>query len=303
MASDIRSKTALLRELGYGGDPDLAEVVLQESGLSNPRKSNIHVSKTDAVREALTKYFLLVCARGDCRQEAAEVEDGRAVVPASEPRHCEFCGGSANQRAVEEMLRACRKRGWTRLCVVGGSPNARSALTKLVGRDLDLKLVDGTQSRHKTQADSDLAWADVVVIWGADAGAANPTLSWPAGGLAVERADVVRTEVQVTGWPLGMDRWSPEQIPAFIQARGAGGNPGGVGDMFYSRQDVKVGADQRGGSGSATNEVPVSANADLSGAAIGAARAAGQALGLGGAAGAGGTKPPPAPADGPSGGK
>jgi len=119
----------------------------------------------------------------------------------------------------------------------------------------------------------------------ADAGAANPTLSWSAGVLAVERAESVRTEVQVTSWPLGMDRWSPEQIAAFVQARGTAGNPGGVGDLLYSRQDVKVGTDQRGGSGAATLETPVNANADLSGAAIGAAKAAGKALGLG----AGGT--------------
>jgi hypothetical protein len=118
------------------------------------------------VREALERNFVLACARGDCLREAAEVDDGRTVVPASEPRHCEFCGGSANQRAVGEMIAACRAKGWRRVCVVGGSPNARTALTQLAGRDLDLKLVDGTISRHKGQADSDLAWADVVVVWG-----------------------------------------------------------------------------------------------------------------------------------------
>lgn len=142
------------------------EAALQEAGLSNPRKPNIHVSKTDAVRKVIEEKFVLVCARGDCKQEAAAVQDGRTVVPASEPRHCEFCGGSANQRAVEEMLRACRGRGWKRLCVVGGSPNARTALQQLAGRDLDLKLVDGTISRSRGQADSDLGWADVVVVWG-----------------------------------------------------------------------------------------------------------------------------------------
>jgi hypothetical protein len=142
----------------------------------------------------------------------------------------------------------------------------------------------------------------------ADAGAANPTLSWSAGVLAVERAETVRTEVQVSSWPLGMDRWTPEQIVAFIQARGTAGNPGAVGDLFYSRQDVKVGTDQRGGSGSATQETPVDLNADLSGAAIGAAKAAGEALGLGtgkaaAAPAAGPTKPPPAPAEPPPVGK
>ncbi len=166
MPPDIRSKVALLRDLGFGGDMALAEVALQEAGLSNPRKPNINVSKTEAVQKVIEERFVLVCSRGDCRQEAAAVHDGRTVVPASEPRHCEFCGGSANQRAVEEMLRAYRARSWKRLCVVGGSPNARTALQQLVGRALDLKLVDGTVSRNRGQADSDLGWADVVVIWG-----------------------------------------------------------------------------------------------------------------------------------------
>ncbi len=163
---EIRSKVALLRDLGYGGDMAPVEAALHEAGLSNPRKANIHASKTDAVRKVIEERFLLVCARGDCRQEAAAAQDGRAVAAASVQAHCEFCGGSSNERAVKQMLEACRRRGWRRLCVVGGSPNARTALRQLAGRELDLKLVDGTVARSRGQADSDLGWADVVVVWG-----------------------------------------------------------------------------------------------------------------------------------------
>ena len=126
----------------------------------------------------------------------------------------------------------------------------------------------------------------------ADAGAANPTYSWSAGVLAIEQAEVVRTDVSVTDWPLGMDRWTPEQMAAFVQARGAAGNPGNVGDLFYSRQDVKVGTDQRGGTASPTNETPVRVDATLPDPSKGAAEAAAEALGL-----SGGTKGD-APADG-----
>ncbi len=116
----------------------------------------------------------------------------------------------------------------------------------------------------------------------ADAGAANPTLSWSAGVLAVQEAEVVRAHVTVSDWPVGMDRWTPEQVTAFVQARSAAGNPGSVGDLFYSRQDVKVGTDQRGGSASATNDTAVRLDANPDRPATGAAEVAAKALGLGG---------------------
>ncbi|MCK6479396.1 MAG: hypothetical protein L6R43_04380 [Planctomycetes bacterium] len=87
-------------------------------------------------------------------------------MPASETRFCAYCGGSANVRAVGRMIGACVARGWRRLCVVGGSPHSRTELQRLVGGALELKLVDGTASRSRGQARSDLAWADVVVVWG-----------------------------------------------------------------------------------------------------------------------------------------
>ena len=163
---ELRSKATLFRELGYGGDPELMEAALDAAGLSNPWLAIIPVSRTDAVARLVEEMFLLVCSRPECRAEGAAAGDGRTVVPASEPRHCAFCGGSSNERAVARMLEACRARGWRRLCVVGGSPHARTALEELVGAAMELKLVDGTVSRTRGQAAADLLWADVVVVWG-----------------------------------------------------------------------------------------------------------------------------------------
>ncbi len=157
-------KETLFRSLGFGGDRAPYEEALRAAGLSRPGKAGILASKTEAVRAVLEERFLPACGRGDCRGEAAA--DGRTVVPASEPRFCALCGGSANQRAVEGMVAACGARGWRRLCVVGGSPNARKALEGLVAGRLDLRLVDGTASRNGAQAAGDVAWADLVVIWG-----------------------------------------------------------------------------------------------------------------------------------------
>jgi hypothetical protein len=164
---ELRSKAVLFRECGYGGDGDALEEALHAAGLSNPWLTIIPLSKVEAVRRFIEDRYLLVCGRGECRAEAAAAaREGRTAVPASETRFCAFCGGSANVRAVGRMIEACRARGWRRLCVVGGSPHARTELTRLVGGELELKLVDGTASRSRGQARSDLAWADVVVIWG-----------------------------------------------------------------------------------------------------------------------------------------
>ncbi|MGE0433339.1 MAG: hypothetical protein AB7K09_14390 [Planctomycetota bacterium] len=162
-------KAQLLRQLGFGGDMALADPVLEAAGLSNPRKERISESKTEAVREALKRSFIMVCNRGDCHATAAQMTrdgDARTTVAAASADACSVCGGSVNDRSVQEMISACHKRGWRRVCVIGGSPNARQELGTLVGRELDLRLVDGTVARTKKQARDDTDWSDCVVIWG-----------------------------------------------------------------------------------------------------------------------------------------
>lgn len=163
------AKAALFGELGYGGDPAVPDGVLIEAGLTRASKTGIGRAKLDAVREALEAALVRVCSRGDCTLEArglAADGDLRTPVPAARPDACELCGGGANARRVDAMVRACLQRGWKRLAVVGGSPRAREELAALVKGRLALNLIVGTTARTRTQAKADLAGADKLVIWG-----------------------------------------------------------------------------------------------------------------------------------------
>lgn len=162
-------KSRLFAELGYGGDPALLELLLEQAGLSHPRKTNIAETKRDAVRALIRQNFRLVCNRGDCQQAARVREDPRRTVPAATPAACEICGGSVNERHLKEMVAACLQRGWRRICVVGGSPGTRAELERLrerpETRPLELRLVRGDRARTERQARADLARSDLVVIW------------------------------------------------------------------------------------------------------------------------------------------
>lgn len=159
-------KHNLFAELGYGGSHELLDEALEAAGLSRRTKANISASKAGAVRAVLEERFIIVCSRGDCRAEGAELAGDRTVVTASVPEECAVCGGSANARAVDRMVEDMRRSGLTRLCVVGGSPNARAELERLVGGRIETRLVDGAVARSAAQAQADLAWADRVALWG-----------------------------------------------------------------------------------------------------------------------------------------
>jgi hypothetical protein len=161
-------KQDLLRELGFGGDVAAYELALSDAGLSRPSKPRIHLSKRDDVERVLLAGFRRVCGRGDCQRAASEHPDGRTVVPASAQEYCEICGGSANRAAVDRMIAACRRTGWARLCIVGGSANTRRELKSLIAGRLDLRLVEGAGVRRTLRdAAADLHWTDLAVVWGA----------------------------------------------------------------------------------------------------------------------------------------
>ncbi len=160
------SKADLYRDLGFGGETAAYDLILSEAGLTNPRKTRIHTDKSLQVQRVLKNHFMRVCNRGDCKAQAGHRQDGRTITPASGQSMCEVCSGSVNRAAVDKMVQACESIGWNNLCVVGGSPNTREELGSLVRHRLDLRLIDGTVSRTRSQADPDLAWADRVVIWG-----------------------------------------------------------------------------------------------------------------------------------------
>jgi hypothetical protein len=165
MAEDI-AKSELLSELGFASHREEAEAALAKAGLSHRRKQRIATAKIPEVKAALRRSFLLACNRGDCRAAASKVAGGREIAAANSQAHCEICGGSIVRKRVEEMLGACAEVGWRRLCVVGGSPNARSEFAEAVGGRIELRLVDGSVAQTKAQAKKDLEWADRTVVWG-----------------------------------------------------------------------------------------------------------------------------------------
>ena len=160
------SKTDLLRELGFGGAASLYDPALQEAGLSNPRKPRIATGKREAVTALLNERFMRVCSRGDCSNRAPSKAGSRQIVPAATQADCEICGGSVNKGGIDEMLATFARAGWTRLCIVGGNPATREDVQRLIGSRLELRLIDGTRARNQADADSDCAWANLVVLWG-----------------------------------------------------------------------------------------------------------------------------------------
>jgi hypothetical protein len=164
--TDVVSKASLFADLGYAGSFDALDRALEDAGLSRAGKPNIAAAKAEAVRDVLAGRFVIVCTRGDCRAEAQELADERAVVAASSPVECAVCGGSANARAVDRMVDDMHAAGLARLCVVGGSPNAREELQRLVAGRIEVRTVDGSAYHSRADAQANLAWADRVALWG-----------------------------------------------------------------------------------------------------------------------------------------
>jgi hypothetical protein len=152
----------LLASFGLAGaDAERARAVLEAEGITNPRKTRLSLVKIEPARAAIDARFARLCHA--C--EARVAVDGRMRVRVR-PEACANCGGSRNARALEELCAACRKGRIRRLVVVGGSSDIRRGLAAIDGQP-QLRLVDGTERRTRSQADGDLAWADLVVVCGA----------------------------------------------------------------------------------------------------------------------------------------
>jgi hypothetical protein len=71
------------------------------------------------------------------------------------------------RRAALDLVDAFRARYYRRLVVVGGSPASTEQLRAELGPYIELRIVDGVGTRRLAErATADLAWADVVGIWG-----------------------------------------------------------------------------------------------------------------------------------------
>lgn len=143
-----------------------ARELLEAAGLTRAGKTRMSNEKLEKAESLLHERVFLHCTQSECVGFAKS--SGREPV-LCEPRNtCERCGGSDNSRAVKDVIDACRQRGVTRLVIVGGSPTVRQELERLMtGSGLELRLVDGTKARPLELARGDLAWGDVVLLWGA----------------------------------------------------------------------------------------------------------------------------------------
>lgn len=190
----------LLASLGLEGEAAaLGRAALEDAGLTNPRKQRIAAAKAERAREAVDARLARLCAA--CAERAPRDGRRRIVVP---PAVCPRCGGSNNRRALRDLVDACAAAGVRRLVVVGGSPALRKELRAELGDALDLRLVDGVERRTKREAQGDLDWADVVLVWGSSIlghkvstlytrdGGGTPVVTVPRRSIEALAGEVVR---------------------------------------------------------------------------------------------------------------
>jgi hypothetical protein len=166
VSADAVPIDAMLRELGHSSGPSRAAArrVLEEAGLTNPRKRNISGSKRAVVEAELAARLVRTCGTERCERATAADLRPRALV---DKPACEVCGGSDNAAAVARMAAAMQASGRTRLLVVGGGPDSQAELRRLLaGTAVELQIVDGAVAVGARRAQAWAEAADVIAVWG-----------------------------------------------------------------------------------------------------------------------------------------
>jgi hypothetical protein len=155
----------LLDSMGYSlaESRALARGHLESLNLTRAGKKRISNEKLESVRAALSTRFAVLCADPECARQAAK---GREVIRAEPLSACEHCHGSDNRKAFARLTALTRRRHISKLVVVGGSPSVREELKSGAPTEWNLRLIDGTERRTGAQAQTDLEWADLVLVWG-----------------------------------------------------------------------------------------------------------------------------------------
>ncbi len=154
--------SALLSSRGYEGEgAERAREQLYREGLTRPGKKRIAKAKLEAVDRALGAAFVRHCPEPVCHPPTAEAREPVLVTA----EHCETCRGSDNRRAVERMLAAMRRAGWSKLLVAGGSPTTRVELERLCGGRVELRFVTDDSSPNRRTVAPLVDWSDIAVIW------------------------------------------------------------------------------------------------------------------------------------------
>lgn len=162
MCTDFDIREFLL-ESGYMEAMDLAFKILYDKRLTSPNKYRMASYKRELAINVLKERLVVTCASQKCVGWA--IKTGRLRVPAARHADCEYCTGSYSLQAINEMVVAALSHNVKNIVIVGGEPATHEELTRLVDNRLKLKLVDGIKRRTLSQALTDMAWAQVVVIW------------------------------------------------------------------------------------------------------------------------------------------
>ena len=167
MAHDIAIADLLTQE-GFDTLPafQMAREVLIGRGLTNARKTNIHVAKLPRVREVLAGELYRACSDPLC-QTMAKLECGSRRIVTVSPVGCRICGGKSLRRCLEVASRLFQQHGIFRVLIVGGTNTDHEEIERQArGKSVLFRFVDGTRAGRATQlAEAYVRWADLVVIW------------------------------------------------------------------------------------------------------------------------------------------
>ena len=161
MSADIDIDTFLQQQGFTTSTKAGGRAALEAASLTRPGKTRLSLEKSERAAATLREVFALHCHTPECTAFARA--SGRIAAQTDNRQHCHRCGGSENSRAAQELVEA----GLHRLVVVGGTPATREELERLLGKTIELRLVDGTRHRPIDRAKADLEWADRVLLWGA----------------------------------------------------------------------------------------------------------------------------------------
>lgn len=167
MPRDVFSIESFLKDFGLTSAEarGAGRSLLEEGSLTRPGKQNMARGKAAQAEQALKEGLARCCGAPACRERLAVSQDTRRLVVV-ERELCEVCGGSQAGVAVQNMARALRGAGRTRLLVVGGTPNQWEDLHKRLPPDIACEMVDGTSRVNAGMARMQMQRSDLVIVWG-----------------------------------------------------------------------------------------------------------------------------------------
>lgn len=163
----VRPIATFLNEIGIAGHTEqtMARRVLEEAGFTRSGRRNMARVKEPAAQKALRKALAFHCSNKACQRTLTEQIAGERTPLLVERQACEVCQGSVNRATLEEMGQAFSDARLSRIVVVGGTNGLFAEIKEMSPPNVSWRFVDGTRRVGSKAAASDLAWADVILVW------------------------------------------------------------------------------------------------------------------------------------------